>query len=52
MGDMELAGHITFSDGIMEADIRGASPFSFSPKTVEEVRKIKTEIEKTLDAGR
>jgi len=52
MGDMELAGYITFSDAIMEADIKGASPFSFSPKTVEEVRKIKTEIEKTLHAER
>ncbi len=48
MGDMELAGHITFNDAIMEADMKGASPFSFSPETVEEVRKIKTEIEKTL----
>ncbi len=51
MGDMELAGYIAFNDAIMEADIKGASPFSFSPKTVEEVREIKTEIEKSLHAG-
>jgi len=51
IGDMELAGHITFNNAVMEADIKGASPFSFSPQTVEEVRKIKIEIEKMLNAG-
>lgn len=51
IGDMELAGHITFNDAVMQADIKGASPFSFSPKTVDEIRSIKTEIEKTLNAG-
>jgi hypothetical protein len=35
----------------MEADIKGASPYNFSPETVEEVRNIKSAIEKTLDAG-
>ncbi|OGW29648.1 MAG: carbon monoxide dehydrogenase [Nitrospirae bacterium GWC2_42_7] len=48
---MELAGYITFNDAVMQADIKGASPFSFSPKTVEEIRSIKIEIEKTLNAG-
>lgn len=51
LGDMELTGHITFSDAVMQADIKGASPFSFSPKTVDEIRAIKSVIEKTLNAG-
>jgi CO dehydrogenase maturation factor len=50
IGDMELAGHISFSHDIMEADIRGDSPFKFAPKTVEEVRQIKSAIEKVLNA--
>ena len=48
---MELTGHITFNDAVMQADIKGASPFSFSPKTVDEIRAIKSVIEKTLNAG-
>ena len=51
IGDMKLVGHITFDNAIMEADMKGASPFSFSPATVEEVARIKSEIEKLLDAG-
>lgn len=49
--DMELAGYLTFHHAIMEADIKGASPYNFSPETVEEVRNIKAVIEKTLNAG-
>jgi len=51
IGDIGLAGYMTFSHSIMEADIKGGSPFSFAPQTVEEVRIIKSEIEKVLDAG-
>jgi CO dehydrogenase maturation factor len=51
IGDIEIAGHISFNDDVMAADIRGASPFSFSPRTVTEVKKIKGVIEKMLDAG-
>jgi CO dehydrogenase maturation factor len=51
IGDIELAGHISFNHDVMEADIRGASPFSFSPVTVAEVKKIKDVIEKMLNAG-
>ncbi len=51
IGGMELAGHISFNGDVMEADIRGASPFSVSSKTVEEVRAVKTRIEQTLHAG-
>ncbi|MBI5632623.1 MAG: AAA family ATPase [Nitrospirae bacterium] len=49
IGDMELAGHISFSHSIMEADIKGDSPFKFAPQTVEEVKSIKTAIEKVLN---
>jgi CO dehydrogenase maturation factor len=51
IGDIEIAGHISFNNDVMAADIRGASPFSFSPRTVTEVEKIKGVIEKMLDAG-
>jgi CO dehydrogenase maturation factor len=51
IGDMELAGSITFNNAVLEADIKGASPFSFSPGTVDEVRKIKAEIERQMHAG-
>ncbi len=51
IGDMELAGHISFSHSIMEADIKGDSPFKFAPQTVDEVKAIKAVIEKTLHAG-
>ena len=48
---MELVGAMSFNTAIMEADIKGAPPFTMSTDTVEEVKKIKTEIEKTLRAG-
>jgi CO dehydrogenase maturation factor len=49
--DMELVGFMSLNPLIMEADIKGAPPFSLSPETVEEVRKIKAAIEKMLHAG-
>lgn len=51
IGEMELAGHISFHHSIMEADIKGDSPFKYSPQTVDEVRKIKHAIETSLHAG-
>lgn len=48
---MELAGHISFNHAVMEADIKGASPFSHSPQTVDEIRQIKSAIEATFHAG-
>jgi len=51
IGDMELAGHISFSHAIMEADIKGDSPFKYAPQTVEEVKNIKAAIEDILHAG-
>src|SRR4030066_1298078 len=49
IGDIELAGHISFNHDVMEAAIKGASPYGFSPGTVDEVRKIKDAIVKTLN---
>lgn len=46
--DMELIGSIRFSDAIMAADIKGSSPYSYSPETVREVKEIKERIEKHL----
>jgi CO dehydrogenase maturation factor len=51
IGSLELIGSISFNDAVMEADIRGDSPFDHSPQTVDEIRRIKASIEKTLRAG-
>ncbi|SPQ00407.1 Carbon monoxide dehydrogenase accessory protein CooC, required for Ni insertion into CODH [Candidatus Sulfobium mesophilum] len=51
IGDVELAGHISFSDLIMEADIQGVSPFGHSTATVEEIRGIKSAVEKALEVS-
>ena len=51
IGGMELIGYISFHDDVMTADMKGASPYSYSPQTVEEVRGIKIAIEKTLREG-
>jgi CO dehydrogenase maturation factor len=51
IGDLELAGHMSFSSSIMEADIKGSSPYHYSSGTVEEAKEIKAAIEKTLDFG-
>ncbi|MEW6418986.1 MAG: carbon monoxide dehydrogenase accessory protein CooC [Nitrospirota bacterium] len=49
VGDMEIIGSIKFNEAIMTADIRGASPYSYSPETVKEVKDLKTKIEKNLN---
>ncbi|GAB4486657.1 MAG: carbon monoxide dehydrogenase accessory protein CooC [Thermodesulfovibrionales bacterium] len=48
---MDLAGHISFNHAVMEADIKGASPYAHSPRTVDEVRAIKSAIEASFHAG-
>lgn len=48
IGDMELIGSISFNHSIMEADIKGASPYNYSPETVNEVRNLKEKIEKNF----
>jgi len=49
IGDLELVGTISFNNDVMEADIAGASPYGRSPKTVEEIRQIKSVLEKSLN---
>jgi len=46
IGDMELIGSINFNHSIMEADIKGYSPYNCSPETVSEVKDLKEKIEK------
>jgi len=44
-----IIGSIAFSHAIMEADMQGASPCSYSGETVNEVRDIKIKIEMSLN---
>ncbi|GBD99441.1 septum site-determining protein MinD [bacterium BMS3Abin07] len=45
---MSFLGAISFSDCIMEADIRGDSPFQRCPDTVKEVKEMKKIMEREL----
>lgn len=45
--DMELLGFIKFNQSVMDADIRGGSPFEGTSDVVEEIKEIK----KKLEAG-
>ena len=44
--DMEIVGSITFNQAIVEADIKGFSPYNYSPQSVREAKEIKERIEK------
>jgi CO dehydrogenase maturation factor len=46
---MELIGSIKFNSAIMEADIKGSSPYDYSPETVGEVKDLKEKIEKGIN---
>jgi CO dehydrogenase maturation factor len=46
VGDMELVGTMSFSDNIMEADIKGLPSYKASETVVNEARKIKVSLEK------
>ncbi|MEW6585025.1 MAG: carbon monoxide dehydrogenase accessory protein CooC [Nitrospirota bacterium] len=48
IGDMEFLGSITFSHDVMEADIKGVSPYVHSKGAVEEVRNLKKKIEERI----
>ncbi|MDA8084573.1 MAG: AAA family ATPase [Nitrospiraceae bacterium] len=50
LGEMDLAGAISFNNDVMEADIAGASPYGRCPKTVDEIRNIKAVIEQSFNA--
>ncbi|UCF86615.1 MAG: AAA family ATPase [Nitrospiraceae bacterium] len=46
VGDMALVGTMSFSDNIMEADIKGLPSYKASETVVSEARKIKASLEK------
>jgi CO dehydrogenase nickel-insertion accessory protein CooC1 len=48
IGGLKLAGSISFSSKIMEADMKGSSPYLYSPETVNDVKNIKESIEKSF----
>jgi len=48
IGDMKIVGSLKFNESIMTADIKGSSPYLYSPESVSEVREIKERIEKSL----
>ena len=41
----DLLGFISYSDEVIEADRRGASPYDCSPAALEEIRAIKDKID-------
>jgi CO dehydrogenase maturation factor len=49
VGGMEVIGTITFSQMVMEADMKGSSPYLFSQETVKEVKALKGKIERSLN---
>jgi CO dehydrogenase maturation factor len=48
---MDVIGSITFNNAVMEADMKGSSPYIYSRETVEEVKAIKEKIEKSLNTA-
>lgn len=48
--DMDIIGSIKFNQAIMEADIKGSSPYSYSPETVSEAKDLKEKIEKGINS--
>ncbi len=49
--DMEFLGYMSFNHEIMEADIKGSSPYSSSPLAIEEAMKLKNALEERLSEG-
>jgi CO dehydrogenase maturation factor len=50
LGEKDIIGTLTFNEAVMEADMKGSSPYAFSPGTVAEVRTVKEKIESTMTA--
>ena len=48
LDDMELLGHMSFNNDIMESDIRGLPSFEASQEVVEEAVRIKTKLENLI----
>jgi CO dehydrogenase maturation factor len=49
--DMEFLGAIRFDQSVMDADVRGDSPFSAASEVVEEISGIKKKLEGRLGSG-
>ncbi len=48
LGDMEFLGEISFNEDIVESDLSGRPSYTASPETLEEAKKIKTSLEKSV----
>ncbi len=46
--DMEVIGFISRSDAIIEADLKGQSPFDLAPTAVEEAQQIRKQLDERL----
>jgi len=45
---MEIVGSVSFNHSIMEADMKGSSPYFSSADTVDQVKELKKKIESSL----
>lgn len=50
ISDMEFLGAVRFSQSVMDADVRGDSPFNVVPDTVEEIGRIKKKLQSRLSS--
>jgi CO dehydrogenase maturation factor len=48
IGDMEMVGAVSFDHSIMEADMKGSSPYFSSADTVHQVKELRKKIEGSL----
>ena len=48
MKDMDLIGFIKFNQSVMDADVRGGSPYEGTSGAVEEIREIKKKLESMI----
>jgi CO dehydrogenase maturation factor len=48
IGNIELLGYLSYSDDIMESDIRGLPPHTSSPLVIEEAAKLKKRLEELV----
>jgi CO dehydrogenase maturation factor len=48
IGEIKLAGFLSFDGSVMEADMQGTAPYESNPRLVEEVRRLKENIEQHI----
>lgn len=48
MKDMDLIGFIKFNQSVMDADVRGGSPYEGTSGAVEEIREIKSKLQSMI----